>query len=119
MASGFAIPVIFMNWNEEMNENVSIIVQIAQLIGFVVSAVVFIVMIKADIKVLRVQMEGITNNIKILNSSFDKLGAILTNIAVQDQRISGLEEDFRELKHGRGFVDVHGEYTSKVVRESE
>lgn len=93
-----------------------ILIQIGQIIGPAIVATVFILMIKSDVKILGVRMDGIIQNLKVLNNSFDKLGDILTKVAVQDQRIAGIEEDLRELKHGRGFVDVSGEYTSKVVK---
>lgn len=93
-----------------------LLIQIAQILGPAIIATVFILMIKADVKILSVRMDGIIDNLKVLNGSFGKLSDILTSVAVQDQRISGIEEDMRELKHGRGFVDITGEYTSKVSK---
>jgi hypothetical protein len=88
--------------------------QLGQLAGMVVLATLFVVMIKADVKVLKVQMNGITDNLKILNNSFTKLSDVISQTAVQDNRISRLEEDIREMRHGRGFVqDVGGEYSAR------
>lgn len=87
-----------------------LLLQIAQLIGPFIVAAGFIFMIKADVRVLGIKLEGMNANLAVLNNSFEKLGSILTSVAVQDQRILGLEEDIRELKHGRGFVSVDGEY---------
>jgi len=86
--------------------------QIGQMVGMAVLATLFIVMIKADVKVLKVQMRGIGDNITILNASFTKLSDVLTKAAVLDERQSRLEDDVRELRHGRGFVqqDINGEY---------
>lgn len=78
--------------------------QIAQLIGYLVVGIIFVVMIKSDVKVLKVQIDGLADNLKVLNSSFEKLGSILTKVAVQDARIGGIEDDIRELKHGKGFI---------------
>lgn len=89
------------------------IVQIIQILGYVVATTIFIVMIKADIRIIRVQMSGITENLKVLNSSLGKLSDILTKVAVQDTRIGGIEEDIRELKHGKGFVSLNGEWPRK------
>lgn len=86
------------------------ILQIFQLIGPLIVAACFIFMIKADVRILGVRLDGINVNLTVLNNSFEKLGTILTSVAVQDQRILGLEEDIRELKHGKGFVSVDGEY---------
>lgn len=88
------------------------IYQIAQLAGMIILATIFVVMIKSDVKVLKVQMDGMNDNLKLLNASFTKLSDVLSNSAVQDNRISRAEEDIRELRHGRGFVqpDINGEY---------
>lgn len=88
--------------------------QLLQCLAIIVLAVLFVVMIKADVKVLKVQMEGITDNLKILNNSFSKLSDVLSATAVQAQRISRVEEDIRELRHGRGFVQaIQGEWNVK------
>ena len=90
------------------------IFQLFQLGGMLVLATLFIVMIKADVRILKVQMNGIADNLKILNTAFTKLSEVLSQTAVQDNRISRAEEDIRELRHGRGFVqDVTGEYTAR------
>ena len=39
-----------------------------------------------------------------LKNEFKKFGEILINQADQNRRIIHLEEDVRELRHGRGFV---------------
>ncbi len=79
--------------------------QIAQIVGYLAAGIVFVIMIKSDVRVLKVQMDGMNENLKILNNSFDKLGSILTEVAVQDTRISRIEDDVKELKHGKGFVN--------------
>jgi DNA polymerase II small subunit/DNA polymerase delta subunit B len=89
--------------------------QIGQIIGMIVLATIFVVMIKSDVKVLKVQMGAISDNLKILNDSFSKLSDILSRSAVQDTRIARLEEDVREMRRGRGFIqqEVEGEYTTR------
>jgi hypothetical protein len=89
--------------------------QLGQLAGMIVLATLFIVMIKADVRVLKVQMDGIAENLKILNGSFSKLSDVLSQSAVADNRITRCEDDIREMRHGRGFVqgDVNGEYTMR------
>lgn len=92
----------------------STLLQICQVAGLLVVAVVFVVMIKSDVKVLKVQMDSMTENLKILNNSFSKLSDVLSATAVQAQRISRVEEDIRELRHGRGFVQaIQGEWNAK------
>lgn len=90
------------------------VLQVVQLIGYVVVVVFFILKINTDVRILRVKMEGINGQLDILNQSFLKLGDILTQIAVQDSEISNLKQDLNELRHGRGwYADVNGEYTLK------
>lgn len=40
-----------------------------------------------------------------LKEETKKLGAILTTVAVQDNRIDRIESDIHDLKHGRGWVN--------------
>ena len=47
-----------------------------------------------------------SSEISELKKETKKLGDVLTAIAVQGTRIGRVEEDIRELKHGRGFVQV-------------
>ena len=86
--------------------------QVGQLLAMVILATLFVVMIKADVKVLRVQMDGINENLKVLNTSFTKLSEVLSKSDVLETRLCRAEDDIRELRHGRGFVqrDVNGEY---------
>ncbi|KQZ00918.1 hypothetical protein ASD45_08630 [Pseudolabrys sp. Root1462] len=41
-----------------------------------------------------------------------KVGEVLVKMAVTEQRISNVEQDVRDLRHGHGFVqrDINGEY---------
>ncbi len=88
------------------------ILPLLQFVGYVVTATIFVVMIKADIRVIAVQIEGITKRIDGQQESFVQLGEILRQVSVQDNRIGNLEGDIREIRHGRGFiVGVQGEYT--------
>lgn len=77
--------------------------QLAQFIAYFIGVTVFIVMIKADVKVLTVQINGILKNLELLNLT-------ISQNAIQDMKISRLEEDIREMKHGRGFINVDGEW---------
>lgn len=87
---------------------ISSLFQLGQLVVSIVLATVFVVMIKADVKVLKVQMSGITDNLKILSD-------VLSKSAVQDNRLSRCEEDIREMRKGRGFIqdEANGEYTTR------
>ena len=39
-----------------------------------------------------------------LKNETKKIAGVLTTIAVQDTRINRIEDDLRDLKHGKGFV---------------
>lgn len=47
-----------------------------------------------------------------MKAEIKKVGDVLIQLAVQEQRMSNVEQDIRELKHGRGFIqdEIRGEY---------
>lgn len=53
--------------------------------------------LRTDIKILK-------NDVNRLGEAFSKLGAVLTQIAVQDARIQMMQNELNELRHGQGFV---------------
>lgn len=72
-----------------------------------------------DIRLIKVDLTNLKTQVGTLTAAFDKLGTILTKVAVQDTRIGGLEEDKRRLEarlddfaHGRGFIhsEIKGEW---------
>ncbi len=79
-------------------------IQIVQLAGPFVAAIVFVVMLKADIRVLRHDVGNLSLRQNDLNEAFKQLTEILTRVAVQDERIKSIEDDVKELRHGDGFV---------------
>lgn len=66
----------------------------------------FLVVIRmgGDIRVMKVDMGHLKTTVSALTAAFDRLGNILTQVAVQDVRIVALEKRIDELAHGRGFV---------------
>ena len=60
----------------------------------------FEISIASQNEILRIQSGEITE----LRKETKKLGDVLTAIAVQGTRMDRVEEDIRELRHGRGFV---------------
>lgn len=85
----------------------SIWIQIGiQVVAYLIIAVIFVAAIRSDVKILRIQMDAIKENLKLLNDSMTKVGDCLRMIAVQDTRLTHIEDDIRDMKHGRGFVDV-------------
>ena len=65
--------------------------------------------IKSNVNSIKIEVGEMQNEIK-------KIGDVLINQADQNRRIIHLEEDVRELRHGRGFVQgprgIDREYAS-------
>lgn len=59
---------------------------------------------RTDIKVMRHDISSLEKGQTILNEAFVQLGKILTQVAVQDNRLFMLEKNMDEIKHGQGFV---------------
>lgn len=89
------------------------ILQIAQIVAYIVTAAVFVIMIKADIKIVKHDLNIMRVRQDSFSESVKQLTLILTSVAVQDNRINAIEEDIRELRHGKGFVHVDGEYVAR------
>lgn len=68
--------------------------------------------VEASLQAQNQLLESQSAEITELKNETKKLGDVLTQIAVQQTRIERLENDLRELRHGRGFVQaaVNREY---------
>lgn len=75
-----------------------------QIGAFMVASVAFFFAIKADIRVLRHDMHSLRTRQDELNNAVGQLSAILTKVAVQDNRLNAIEEQIRELRHGDGYI---------------
>lgn len=55
---------------------------------------------------VRVQgkLDMLSLRVKNLETTSANIGTILQAVAVQSQRLTALEQDLRELRHGEGFV---------------
>lgn len=84
----------------ELN-NILQIVQIFSIIGGVT-----VLLVKHNIKlgVMSHDLKRLEQGLIVLNEAFTQLGKILTQVAVQDNRIIMLEKYIDELRHGQGFV---------------
>ena len=71
---------------------------------------VFFMGMGSDIRVVKSDMKHLKETVSTLSSAFDKLGSVLTQVAVQGERLNSMEKRMDELAHGRGFVQVNGEY---------
>lgn len=89
------------------------ILQITQIVAYIIVGLVFVIMIKADIKIVKHDLNVMKVRQDSFSESVKQLTLILTSVAVQDNRINAVEEDIRELRHGKGFVNVDGEYLGR------
>lgn len=60
--------------------------------------------LRADVRVMRHDMNNLKERQQSLNDAFATLGEILKQVAVQDQRLIAIEKTVDELRHGQGFI---------------
>ncbi len=96
-----------------MTENVShigLILQIMQ-IAVIIGGGLF------ALAQLRSTVGRLASDIIDVKAELKKLSEVLITLAVATKRLDNLEEDVRDLKHGRGFITprssggINGEYT--------
>jgi hypothetical protein len=63
----------------------------------------FLWSMRGDLKLLAREVQA--HGVKI-----DKLEVVITQLAVQDQRMTDLDRRIEELRHWRGFIKPNGEY---------
>lgn len=71
------------------------------IVGGIIS---FIVYVRTELVSLRADIAQIKDHQTMLMDNIKQLNNILTQIAVQDVRLSMMEKDIDELRHGRGLV---------------
>lgn len=85
------------DWTINVNTLVAVL-------GFIVTAFTVFASLKGDVRVLKHDVSMVREQQKIINEAFSQLGKILTQVAVQDTRLSMMEKNIDELRHGQGFV---------------
>lgn len=80
-------------------------------IGHVSSVIVFLVagtlvyaQLRSDLRALKLNMEFLQKRQESMSEAFSQLGSILTQVAVQDNRLQMMEKSVDELRHGQGFI---------------
>ena len=95
-----------------MTENVShigVILQILQIAIILGGGIVTVI-------VLRSTMVRFASDMVDVKSELKKLADVLVTMAVTSKRVDNLEEDVRDMKRGRGFIQprseggINGEY---------
>lgn len=74
------------------------------LIGGIGVAAAFLYRRGGDDVTMKLTLTAMTGELSEIQSEIKKIGSILINQADQNRRIIHLEDDVRELRHGRGFV---------------
>jgi len=59
---------------------------------------------KGDISIVKHDIHYLQESHRALTEAFAQLGKVLTQVAVQDQRINMLEKRVDEMAHGKGLV---------------
>lgn len=84
------------------NINIANIIQILSILGFGGAILV----------TMRNNLVNLKEDVSEMKQEIKKVGEVLIKMAVTDSRLTNLEDDVRELRHGKGFV-VDGEYTKR------
>ena len=77
---------------------------ILTILGVVGSTMALLYNMKGDIVVVKHDIHYLQESHKALTEAFTSLGKVLTQVAVQDNRINMVEKRVDELSHGEGFV---------------
>lgn len=81
------------------------ILQILTILSVLGSVGGFIWSMRGELGLVRRDIAYLQESHRSLTESFNQLGKILTQVAVQDQRINMLEKRVDELAHGKGLVN--------------
>lgn len=84
--------------------NVGHIIQIGVILGGGLLALI----------VMRNTVSNLTADMTEMKTEIKELGKVLVTLAVATKRLDNIEEDLRDMKHGRGFIQnrlsSNGEY---------
>lgn len=86
----------------EYTVSIGNILTIVSVIG---SVVTLVYNMKNDISLVKNDIFHLQKSHEALTEAFSQLGKILTQVAVQDSRLSMIEKRLDELSHGKGFVN--------------
>lgn len=81
------------------------ILQIMTILSVLGSVGAFIWSMRGELGLIRRDIVYLQESHRSLTEAFNQLGRILTQVAVQDQRINMLEKRVDELAHGKGIVN--------------
>lgn len=79
---------------------------IAEVLSIIAGGFLVVIRMGGDLRVMKNDMAHLKGTVSTLTSAFDRLGAVLTQVAVQDARIVSMEKRIDELAHGNGFIQT-------------
>ena len=85
-------------------------------IGNIIEISVILIGGFATLITLRNTVSNLQNDMIDMKAEIKKVGEVLVKMAVTQSRLDSVEQDIRDLKHGRGFVHprsdggINGEY---------
>lgn len=77
---------------------------IAEILAIIGGVVAVFFGMRADIRVVKHDLKGLNDKVAMMATAWEKMGDVLTKVAVQDTRLNRIEDDVRELRHGDGYV---------------
>lgn len=89
------LPMI--NWSIDAGNVITVFV-------LIITASMFIGKIQTALVGLKDDVDHLEKRQDALNDAFNQLGKILTQVAVQDNRLNMMEKNIDELRHGRGYI---------------
>lgn len=78
---------------------------IATTLAVIGSAIALVYSMKGDIAIVKHDINYLQESHKALTEAFSQLGKILTQVAVQDQRLNMMEKRVDEIAHGKGLIN--------------
>lgn len=81
--------------------NVSNLIQLGSVLG---AWIWMFLSMRSELRILRHDINSLERAQIALGEAFKQLGTILTQIAVQDMRLSMIDKNLDEMRHGKGFV---------------
>ena len=73
-------------------------------ITMLVTASIFVGRVQTSLTTLKDDVSHLEKRQDALNEAFNQLGKILTQVAVQDSRLTMMEKNIDELRHGQGYI---------------
>ncbi len=77
------------------------LIEIASIIG---GGVLVLITLRSDVNSLKAGATALKDDLGQMQIEIKKIGEVLITQADQNRRILHLEDDVRELRHGRGFI---------------